>query len=355
MAILIEGFSVVVRNSVLDARYPGGVERYRQDCPNGSFCADDSLSRVGFMVRSDAEVFVAQLAEKGLTPFRRGAAEDVALVSPTDGLLQPCAWLELGKWGQTVIAWLAGSKRGDLHAPAGWNPDQRVQQMSSEEAKQRLEFLRSEGSVDVYRDKVTGREVYVGRTVSTSEQDKARHNALYQQGRRLIDGLIILDNQEPLPLDPGQQKRLEEAIALFVEVVRINPGNWAAMWLLGKIYQRLGDYEHGLAWFSRAHRVNPDQPDVAREASIAAMDLRRSEEAIAFCERAIEATPNDPGLRANLALALLFSGKPGEARTVAQEALARDPADQITTQIVRIIEEVLGGTRPCPHHMNDLQ
>jgi tetratricopeptide (TPR) repeat protein len=355
MAVVIEGYSVVVRNATLAAKYPGGVEGYRRDCPNGSFCADESLSRVGFMARSDADIFVAQLAGAGLTPFRNGAAEEVALVSPQEGHLLPCAWLEWGWWGPAAIAWLAGTARGNLHAPAGWNAERPLQQMSAEEARRRLEFLRSEGNVDVYRDRTTGQELYVGRTAATAGPDRARHDELYQQGCRLIEGLIILNNQAPGPLDPPQRKRLEEAISLFVEVVGINPQNWAVMWLLGKVYQRLGEYEHGLAWFSRAHRVHPDQPDVAREASIAAMDLGRPEEAIPFCERAIAANPEDPGLRANLAVALLFSGKPAEARAVAQEALARDPADAITAQIVRITEQVLAGTRPCPHHMRDLQ
>jgi tetratricopeptide (TPR) repeat protein len=355
MAVIIEGFSVVVRNSTLADKYPGGVEGYHRDCPNGTFCADESVSRVGFMARSDADRFVAELAEKGLTPFRKNAAEDAALVSPVGGLLRPCSWLELGRWGQVVIAWLAGTKAGDVHAPAGWSPQQGMQQMSAEELKRRLEFARSEGNVDVYRDRTTGQEMYVGRTASSSDEAKARHGELYKQACRLIEGLILLSNEEPQPLDPLQRQRLEDAIPLFIEVVAINPGNWAAMWMLGKVYQRLGEYQHGLTWFSRAHRVNSDQPDVAREASIAAMDLGRAEEAIPFCERAIETNPDDAGLRANLALALLFSGKPGEARTVAQEALARDPADKITAHIVRIIEEVVGGNRPCPHHVSDLR
>src|SRR5262249_30967443 len=155
-----------------------------------------------------------------------------------------------------------------------------------------LEFVRSEGQIDVYRDRTTGQEFYVGRTRSPSDQDKARHDELYRQGCGLIEGLILLDNQAPGPLDPRGRQRLEEAIPRFVEVVQINPGNWPAMWLLGKVYQRLEDYENGLQWFARAHRVNPDQPDVAREAAIAAMDLGRPEEAIAFCERAIETRPD---------------------------------------------------------------
>lgn len=354
MAVLIELFSVVVRNSTLEARYPGGLEAYRRDCPNRTFCADEWLSRIGFMVHSDAEVFMAQLAAKGLTPSRDDAAEDVALVRPVDGALRPCPWLEIGHWGKVAVAWLAGTKRGDLHAPAGWNADASAECRSSDELKEQMEFVRSEGALDVYRDRRTGQELYTGRTARSSEQDRLRHNELYQKAGDLIKGLLVLGNQEVVPLQPEQRQRLEDAIPLYVEVVAIKPGNWAAMWQLGKVYQRLDDYERAFAWFSRAHRVKPDQPDVAREASLAAMDLGRPEEAIPLCECAIKARPDDPGLRANLALAYLFSGKPSAARTISQEALARDPTDSITAQLVRIIEEVLSGTRPCPHHVRDL-
>jgi tetratricopeptide (TPR) repeat protein len=307
------------------------------------------------MARSDADVFIAGLAGKGLFPFRKDAAEDVALVAADGGHLIPCAWVELGQWGKVVIAWLAGTNRGDLHAPFGWTADKGMRSMTAEEVKQRLEFVRSESNVDVYRDKTTGQELYVGRTAPNANRDKNRHNELYQQGCNLIEGLILLDNRIPGILDSRSRKKLEDAIPLFVEVVEINPANWAAMWLLGKIYQRLGDYERGLGWFAWAHRVNPVQPDAAREASIAAMELGRSEEAIPFCERAIEAKPEDPGLKANLALALLFSEKPTEARTIAKEALRRDPADATTAYLARIIDEVIDGKRPCPHHAKDLQ
>ncbi len=354
MAVIIEAFSVLVRNKTLAEKYPSGVDGFRRDCPNNTFCADEHLSRIGFLVRGDAEEFMAYLAARGLTPTRKGAAEDAALVNWRDGPLLPCSWLELGQRGKTAIAWLSGTTPGDLHAPSGWDADRAVMQMSAEEVKKTLEFIRSEDHVDVYRERATGQEVYVGRTASASKQDRARHNELYQQACDLIKGLIILDNQTPAPLDATNRQRLDDASARFREVVRINPKNWSAMWLLGKVYQRLEDYEQGLHWFARAHRVNPDHPDVAREAAIAAMDAGRPDEAIPFCERAIESAPDDPGLRANLALAMLFSNKPYEAEKVARAALARDPGDAITGNLVRIITEVLNGTRPCPHHIRDL-
>jgi len=353
MAVVIEGYSVVVRNSTLAARYPGGVETYEQSAPNATFCSDGNLCRIGFMMSRDAETFIAQLAADGLTPHRDGVAEDVAFVSQFDGFLRPCDWLEAALYQGTPIAWLKGTDVGNLYGPPGWTPGRTVKYVTAAEAKERLEFLRSENGVDVYRDKTTGEELYVGRTAP--EPDVARHDDLYQRARNLIEGLILLHNERPPELDATARQRLEDAIPLFVEVVQINPNNWPAMWLLGKVYQRLSDNERALEWFARAHRVNPDQPDVAREASIAAMDVSRPTDAIAFCERALQVKPDDPGLRANLALALLFSDRASEAHTVAAEALRRDPRDEITALIVRVIEEVLAGKRSCPHHVREVR
>jgi tetratricopeptide (TPR) repeat protein len=188
-----------------------------------------------------------------------------------------------------------------------------------------------------------------------SQPRESRHDRLYKEATALAHELILLDDREAAPLDDDSRRRLGEAIALYEEVVRINPKNWAALWMLGKVHQRLGEFEKGLAAFARSHDIVPDQPDVAREASIAAMDLGRPEEAVVYCRRALQAEPDDPGLRANLGLALLFSGKPEEARVVAEEALRQNPADEITARILAIIGEVLAGTRPCPHHVRDLE
>jgi tetratricopeptide (TPR) repeat protein len=301
----------------------------------------------------DAEAFDAQQEAKGLPACRGAAAEDIVLFDAAAGPRLPCAWLETARYRGVPIAWLTGTPTGDLHAPGGWSFDRALQRLSAEEARERLEYVRREADVDVYRDKATGKELYVGRTTAPP-QDHARQEELYRQACALIEGLILLHDQEPAPLTDDARRRLHEAVPLFEEVVRINPGSWPSMWLLGKVHQRLDDFEWGLKWFARAHHVNPTQPDVAREAAIAAMDLGRPEEALPFCERAVEASPDDAGLRANHALALLFSDKPEEAREVAADALRRDPADTITRDLVRVIDEVLAGTRPCPHHLRDL-
>lgn len=46
MAVLVEAISVIVRRDALDARYPGGSDRYVADCPNATTCADAHFVRV---------------------------------------------------------------------------------------------------------------------------------------------------------------------------------------------------------------------------------------------------------------------------------------------------------------------
>jgi tetratricopeptide (TPR) repeat protein len=352
MAVPIEAYSVVVRDATLAAKYPGGVSAYRNACPNNTYSSDSHISRVGFMNSRDADHFIAELAAAGLTPFRDGAAEDVALVTQHAGLARPCDWLEFALYQGSLIAWLAGTEPGNIHAPHGWEPGRVSRHMTAEEAKERLEFLRTENGIDIYRDKQTGEEVYVGRTGPNA--DHSRHDQLYQQASNLAYDLILLDDREPVPLDDAARQRLADAVKLFEEVIALNPSNWAAMWMLGKVFQRLEDPARGLEWFARAHRVNPDQPDVAREASIAAMDAGRPADAVGYCERALQVEPDNAGLRANLALALLFCERVPEAQAMAQDALARAPDDAITQNLARTIDEVAAGRLACPHHVRDL-
>ena len=166
MAVLIEAYSVVVRHHTLTAKYPGGVAGYRADAPNRTYCADEHLSRIGFMAFDDAAEFVAGLSAAGLVPERDGTAEDVAVVSQQDGPTAPCDWLAFGEIDGAIAAWRVGAERGQLRAPEGWTPARALRYVSRAEAARQLEFLRTEGEVDVYRDMATGQVVYVGRTGS---------------------------------------------------------------------------------------------------------------------------------------------------------------------------------------------
>jgi tetratricopeptide (TPR) repeat protein len=167
--------------------------------------------------------------------------------------------------------------------------------------------------------------------------------------------LIELHGRPPRPLAELQKGQLRHGIELYQAALQIHPENWAVMWLIGKCHQRLLEHDAAYEWFSRAHQLNPVQPDVAREAALSAMYLGRAEEAIAFCTTAIDAKPADPGLRANLALALLLSGAVEEAQTACEDALRRDPKDAITARLVLLCKSVRAGERPCPRRLSELQ
>ena len=189
----------------------------------------------------------------------------------------------------------------------------------------------------------------------TPEQS-ARHNTLYKEGVGLIEGELVLGNFGPRVPKPGWflRRRLRKAIRCFVQVVEINPANWNAMWLMGKVYHRLDDREESLHWFREAHRINPEQPDVAREAGIAALDLGEGNLGLEFCKAAVAMAPNDPGLVANLALAYLISGDVKQAKETAQLAVERNPKDIVSQNVLKLIEKVASGARRIPNSMREL-
>ena len=166
MAIVIEGFTVVVRNSVLDAKYPGGRTAFAADTPNATYCNDGFLSRVAFMHSEDAQAFIADLEKKGLQKGEGGQALDLALLTPSrflEGL--GCSWLVFATFQEIPIAWLDGEKPTPIVGPPGYVPGRKMEFVTPEEAK-RLVYLRTEDGVEVYRDKTTAKEMFVGRTSS---------------------------------------------------------------------------------------------------------------------------------------------------------------------------------------------
>lgn len=117
MAVSAIGCSVIVRNDSVEARFPGGMSSFRSSCPNGSFCTDGTISRVGFMNTDDARTFISELVGAGLAPSMAQAASEIALAVQGHGFPTPCDWLQLGLFEGYPCVWLAGSDRGTLFIP----------------------------------------------------------------------------------------------------------------------------------------------------------------------------------------------------------------------------------------------
>jgi len=79
MGVLVEALSVIVPVSLLEKKYPGGVESYRKHAPNGTFCTDSHLTRIGFMTPTDVKDFIDSLQAAGLVFHDGKQFVDVAI------------------------------------------------------------------------------------------------------------------------------------------------------------------------------------------------------------------------------------------------------------------------------------
>src|SRR5713101_182887 len=107
-----------------------------------------------------------------------------------------------------------------------------------------------------------------------TEQQIVEHDRAYKEAAGIVQREIQLYERPNMPRAGwGTRRKLKRALSLFSRALEIHPENWSAMWLVGKVHQRLGDYSEALSWFERAYQVNPSQPDVAREAAACAMSI----------------------------------------------------------------------------------
>lgn len=130
----MECYSVVVRRSAIEKRYPGGMAAYRADSPNHTLCADENLVRVGFMASGDIEEFLVRVLSRAdlvraPTEERKTLTMDarwVAIVEEGRGPWHPdaCRWLGYAQRIDGVcMCWLEGQAQGELAAPPGWTPE----------------------------------------------------------------------------------------------------------------------------------------------------------------------------------------------------------------------------------------
>ena len=180
--------------------------------------------------------------------------------------------------------------------------------------------------------------------------------ALYRKACALAEGHLPLHDKPQNHLRPGffLRQRLRRSVKLLERVVALCPRHWPALWMAGMLNRRLGREQAALNCFARSFELKPDQPDVAREAGLSAMNLGLMSRSIEYTEAALRATPGDAGLLANLALAHLFNQNPAGAKRLADAALAADPSDNVTRAVAHLIDEVLAGKRGCPRNQSEV-
>jgi tetratricopeptide (TPR) repeat protein len=111
----------------------------------------------------------------------------------------------------------------------------------------------------------------------------------------------------------------DAAIASFRKASEIAPGSSLILVRLGGAYIKKGDYADAIAPLKRAVEIAPDAPGVDRLLGFALLSQGYAKEAIPHLEKSRE--------YGALGIAQLESGKPAEASTNFQLALAQNPDD----------------------------
>jgi len=173
MAVLVEGISVIVKVSAVHEHFPGGWAAFRDSVPNATLCCDNELARIGFMAPDDTKAFVESLEGAGLVYLVDGNAQDIVVADQQRGFAAPCDWAEFGRINldgeerkRVAACRLVGSTQ-QLFLPDGWSFDQSLSSQFSFVPEgfeaEFMDFVRRENNLEVYVDRRTGKEVYLGR------------------------------------------------------------------------------------------------------------------------------------------------------------------------------------------------
>lgn len=178
-------------------------------------------------------------------------------------------------------------------------------------------------------------------TLQKSEIDE--FNRLYSKACTLSKGIAILEGYRPKRIGFFERIRANRSIKYFNLALAIYPQHFASLFFLGKIYQRLADYNRSLLYFEQALKFEKANPNLPQEASIVAMHLGLIDKAIEYSAEAVLRAPDHAAILGNHAMNLLIAGRDREATATIQQALASDPNDTINHGIKQKINDVLSG------------
>jgi tetratricopeptide (TPR) repeat protein len=122
-----------------------------------------------------------------------------------------------------------------------------------------------------------------------------------------------------------REGRLDEAIALYREALRVSPGFFEATYGLGNVLVLQGAVDAGIAHYRAALRIRPGVAEVWFNLGAAEAQQGRREEAVAAYRMALSLKPELVDGHMNLGNALSDLGRPQEALSAYAEALRLAP------------------------------
>ena len=123
----------------------------------------------------------------------------------------------------------------------------------------------------------------------------------------------------------SESGQLQEAIAQYLESIRLNPNYFPAHNNLGATLNEAGRWPEAIPQFETALRLKPDFAEAHNNLGVALAATNRYREAIAEYEQALRLEHDYPDAHFNLSLALRYIGKPQEAAEHCLETLRLNP------------------------------
>lgn len=126
-------------------------------------------------------------------------------------------------------------------------------------------------------------------------------------------------------LDLSRRGHLREANVLLLDVLRANPHNAGALYLLGSNFVKMGLFEPARRLLIDAARLSPGNADVHLDLSFALSGLRRHDEALVCCDAAVRIAPQNPAAHMQRAMTLLLLLRHEEAVLAFDRVIALAP------------------------------
>lgn len=213
MSVLVEGITVVFRNDSADARVAGGWEAVRQNAPNNTFRTDGRVSAVSFMVPDDVDHFIISLENVGFKFVESGSSIDIAVVDQRTGFTTVCDWLETDVDHRGVrYCWSAGSTPGEMAVFKNWNFKSSLYSSNSsfipnDALSNALDFIETRDNLNVYRDKKTGEERFVGRPFHDKDDFSTNRlkEILFKHLTKVVYDSMVSDGWMSLIVYPNQR------------------------------------------------------------------------------------------------------------------------------------------------------
>jgi tetratricopeptide (TPR) repeat protein len=190
----------------------------------------------------------------------------------------------------------------------------------------------------------------------SGQESTAKSIEYFKQGTEIV--LPYLPNKKAKPKDtttPAALKELQEGIEYLKLAVKFEYRHWQSNWFLGKAYQLLGKHEQACGYFMDGYATNPNEINLSRELMTEYLEVGKTAEALLIANKILNQMPQDAGLVADIGLVFLMNGQIKEAKQKIKQSLSIDGQDQITKNLLKLVEEVESGKRKPPAKLSDLR